>query len=319
MKAIMVHETGGPEVMRLEDVNDPVPGPGEVLINVKAAGVNPVDVYFRAGTFYKAALPFTPGFDVSGEIGSVGEGVSRFKPGDRVYASGTITGGYAQKALCKESKVFPLAQNLTLSQGACVGVPFATAYRALFHRGRAVPGETALIHGATGGVGTASVQLARAAGLKVIATGGTEKGRGLALSEGAHHVLDHHDPGHLDKALSLTGGKGVNLIIEFLADANLGSDLKALAKHGRVVVVGCRGTVEIDPRDAISRDADIRGMSLFNATEEDLSSIHAALFAGFENKTLCPVVGKELRLEEAPTAHKLIMEGGAYGKIILIP
>lgn len=318
MKAIRLHEFGEPEVMRLEDIELRAPGPGEALINIKAVGVNPVDTYIRAGLFYAKELPFTPGSDAAGVVEAVGEGVTRFKPGDRVYTAGTITGAYAEKALCKESQLHQLPQSLSFAQGACVGVPYATAYRALFQRGRAVAGETVLIHGATGGVGTAAVQLARAAGLTVIGTAGTEDGRALALKEGAHFVVNHKVNGHLSEAAAFAKG-GLNLMIEFLANVNLGADLKFLAKHGRVVVVGSRGTVEIDPRDAMSRDLDIRGMSLFNATEAELASIHAGLLAGFENGTLRPVVGRELPLKDAGRGHHEIMEKSAYGKIILVP
>ncbi|MBI4948912.1 MAG: NADPH:quinone reductase [Deltaproteobacteria bacterium] len=318
MKAIRVHEFGAPEVMRLEDIGLRAPGPNEALIDIKAVGVNPVDAYIRAGLFYARELPFTPGADAGGVVEAIGDNVTRFKPGDRVYTAGTITGAYAEKSLCRETQLHLLTEKLSFAQGACVGVPYATAYRALFQRGMAVAGETVLIHGATGGVGTAAVQLARAAGLTVIGTAGTEDGKSLVLKEGAHFVVNHKDEGHL-KAASAFAKNGINLIIEFLANANLGADLEFLAKHGRVVVVGSRGTVEVDPRDAMSRDLDIRGMSLFNADDMDLASIHAGLMAGFENGSLCPVVGRELPLKDAARAHHEIMEKSAHGKIILVP
>ncbi|MBI5642595.1 MAG: NADPH:quinone reductase [Deltaproteobacteria bacterium] len=318
MRAIRIHEFGAPEVMRLEDVPDPKPGPGELVVNIRAIGVNPVETYIRAGLFYARELPLTPGSDAAGTVESAGEGVLKFKPGDRVYTAGTVTGAYAGKALCKEAQVHPLPDKLNFEEGACIGVPYATAYRALFHRAKAAPGETVLVHGATGGAGIAAVQLARASGMRVIGTGGTQKGRELILREGAHFALDHHNAGHLDEAAGLSEG-GVDVIIEFLANVNLGNDLKALAKHGRVIVVGSRGPVEIDPRDMIGRDADIRGMSLFNAAPEELKSIHSALIAGFENETLKPVVGKELALGEAARAHHEIIELAAYGKIVLKP
>jgi NADPH2:quinone reductase len=198
-------------------------------------------------------------------------------------------------------------------------VPYGTAYRALFQRAQARGGETLLIHGASGGVGIAAVQLARAAGLRVIGTAGSDRGKQLVSAEGAHHVLDHKSAGHFDEALSLTGGRGYDVIIEMLSNVNLGRDLTILAPRGRVVVVGSRGTVEIDPRNTMTRDAAILGMSLWNATPEDVTSIHSALVAGLENKTLRPVIGQEVPLAEAPRAHKAVLEPGAYGKIVLIP
>lgn len=318
MRSIRVHEFGRPENMRLEDVAVPVPGQGQVLVSIKAIGVNPVETYIRSGSYYKRSLPYTPGTDAGGVIEAVGEGVASFKPGDRVYTAGAVTGTYAEFCVCNEAQVHRLPQNLTFAQGACIGVPCATAYRALFHKAKAAPNETVLVHGATGGVGLATIQLAKAWGVKVIGTGGTDKGRELAAYEGALHVLDHNDPEHLDKAKELSGG-GLDAIIEFLANVNLGADLKALGPRGRVVVVGSRGTVEIDPRDLMSRDASIIGMSLFNASEKELKSIHEGLIAGFEAGTLRPRIGRELPLEEAPKAHHAIMEERAVGKIVLIP
>lgn len=320
MKAIRVHNNGGPEVLKLEDTADLKPGPGQVVVRVKAAGVNPVDTYIRAGTHaVKPPLPYTPGMDAAGDVEAIGEGVTGVAVGDRVYVGGTLTGAYAEQALCGESQVHPLPHHISYSQGAAINVPYATAYRALFQRAKAVAGESVLVHGASGGVGIASVQLARAVGMKVIGTGGTDEGRALVAKEGAHHVLDHRAPDYLNQVLALTDGQGVDVILEMLANVNLGNDLKILAKLGRVVVIGNRGNVEINPRDAMARDAAILGVMLFNASERDLGSIHAALVAGLENGTLRPVVGRELKLTDAPRAHEAVMEPGAYGKIVLIP
>ncbi len=319
MKAIRVHAFGGPETMRLEEVPDPKPGRDEVVVRVHAAGVNPVDTYIRSGMYArKPPLPYTPGVDGAGTVAAAGEGVARFQPGDRVYTAGAISGTYAELALCRESQVHPLPSKVSFAQGAALGVPYGTAYRALFQRARALPAETVLVHGASGGVGIAAVQLARAAGMTVIATAGTDKGRALVEREGAHHVLDHSAAGYLDRLMALTGGRGADVILEMLANVNLGKDLTVLALGGRVVVIGSRGTVEINPRDTMSRDADIRGMTLFNTPERELAAIHAALHAGLENGTLRPVIGQEMPLAEAPGAHQQVMAPGAYGKIVLV-
>jgi len=318
MLAIRVHEFGPPEVLKLEKAPKPSPKAGQALVKIMAAGVNPVDAYIRSGLFYKKDLPYTPGTDGAGVVEAVGEGVEEIAPGDRVYTSGSLTGTYAEFALCKAAQLHRLPERLSFAQGACIGVPYATAYRALIHKAAAKAGESVLVHGATGGVGVAAVQLARAFGMTVIGTGGTERGRRLVMDEGAHHCLDHKDPGHLVEAARLAGG-GVDVIIEFLANVNLAGDLLALSPLGRTVVVGNRGTVEIDPRDLMTRDASITGMSLFNANEKELASIHSALAAGFEAGFLRPVVGREMRLGEAKEAHAAIMGESAYGKIILIP
>jgi len=320
MRAIRVHEFGGPEVMKLEDVPDPLAGPGQVRVNVKAAGVNPVDSYIRTGTYaLKPALPYTPGMDAAGVVEAVGPGVSGLAEGDRVYVAGSLSGAYAELALCEAWQVHPLPARVSFAQGAAVNVPYATAYRALFQRAQAQPGETVLIHGASGGVGVACVQMARAAGMVVIGTAGTEPGRRLVAEHGTHHVLDHRTPGYLETLLKITNGRGVDVVLEMLANVNLGRDLTILAPRGRVVVIGSRGTVEINPRDTMRRDASILGFTLLNASREELASIHAGLVAGLESGTLRPVVGREMPLAEAPRAHHAVMEPGAYGKIVLVP
>jgi NADPH2:quinone reductase len=278
-----------------------------------------VDTYVRAGRYNQKVFPYTPGADAAGVVESVGPGVKKFRPGDRVYTANTLSGAYAEKILCAESQAHPLPGHVTFAQGAALGVPYTTAYRALHDRAIAKAGETILVHGASGGVGTAAVQMARAVGLTVIGTGGTDRGRALVAEQGAHHVLDHRAPGYLDQVMAITEGRGVDIVLEMLANVNLDKDLTVLAKRGRVIVVGNRGRVEIDPRATMARDADIRGMTIMNATDDDLRGIHAAIVAGLENRTLRPVIGKELPLAEAPKAHEAVLEPGAHGKIVLIP
>jgi NADPH2:quinone reductase len=320
MKAIQVHEFGGPEVLRLEEVPKPQPGPGEVLIRMHAIGVNPVETYIRAGTYARLPpLPYTPGNDGAGVVEQIGDSVTEFKPGDRVYTGGSLTGStYAEFALCKTAQVHPLPANVSFAQGAAMGTPYATAYRGLLQRADAKPGETVLVHGASGGVGTAAVQLARARGLRVFGTAGSDEGRKLAREQGAHEVFDHRAPDHFEQIMKATGGRGVDVIVELLANVNLGKDLTILAKGGRVAIIGSRGRVEIDPRDTMQRDVDLRGMALPNTPPEEMASIHAALVAGLENGTLRPVIGKEFPLAEAAQAHRAVMEPGALGKIILV-
>jgi NADPH2:quinone reductase len=239
--------------------------------------------------------------------------------GDRVYTAGSLSGTYAELALCDESQVHPLPERVSFAQGAGVSTPYATAYRALFQRAQGRPGETVFVHGASGGVGTAAVQIARAAGFTVIGTGGTEEGRRLVAEQGAQHVLDHHAPDYLDELTKLTGGRGPDVILEMLANVNLNKDLGVVARGGRVVVIGSRGEVTVNPRLAMARDAAVLGMVLFNATPQELASAHAAIVAGLEAGTLRPVVGRELPLSDAARAHEEVLKPGAYGKIVLIP
>ena len=320
MKAIRVSEYGGPAVLRLEEVPAPQPGPGQVLVRNHAVGVNPVDTYLRSNTDNRGPkLPYTPGSDSAGVVEAVGTGVTAVKAGERVYVGGTLSGAYAELALCDQGQVHPLPANVSFAQGAALNVPYATAYHALFNRGHGQAGETVLVHGASGGVGIGAVQLARARGLTVIGTAGTERGRRLVLAEGAHHVLDHGAPGDLDDLMKLTGGQGVDVILEMLANVNLQKDLGIVAMRGRIVVIGNRGMVEINARLAMNRDATILGMALYHATPAQLAGIHAALVEGLRNGTLRPVIGQELPLGQAPRAHEAVMAPGHHGKIVLVP
>ena len=326
MKAIVVREFGKPDVMKLEaNAPDPAPGPGDVLVRIRAAGVNPVDSYIHTGTHArKPALPYTPGFDGAGEVERVGAEVKGFAPGDRVYIGGPGytpggVGTYAERALCPPAHLHTLPARSSFAQGAAIGVPYATAYRALFQRATTRPGETVLVHGATGGVGIATVELAHARGLRVIGSGGTDAGLATVREHGADVVVNHRTPGYTDEIMRATNGRGVDVIVEMAAHINLDRDLTLLAKGGRVVVVGNRGRVEIDARQAMGRDAAILGLMLFNTSDRDLAEIHAAITSGLANGTLNPVVAKELPLADAARAHEAVMEPGALGKIVLIP
>jgi len=319
MKAILVHEFGGPDVLRLEEVPTPRPGAGEVLVRVHAAGVNPYDTYMRAGTYaQKPPLPYTPGSDGAGIVEAVGESVKKVKRGDRVYTTQTLSGAYAEYALALEQQVHLLPARASFSQGAGVWVPYGTAYHGLYHSAKAHASETVLVHGASGGVGTAAVQIARSMGLTILGTAGTPAGLELAKREGAHQVFDHRKAGYQEEVLKATGNRGVDIILEMLANVNLAHDTKLLAKDGRIIVIGSRGEVTINPRELMIRRGSIRAFTLPDITQGDKADVHAGLIAGLENGTLRPVVGSELPLAEAARAHKEILEPGAGGKIVLV-
>ena len=320
MKAIVVHEFGAPEVLKLEEVPRPQPAAGQVLVRIHAAGVNPYDTYMRAGTYaVKPPLPYTPGSDGAGVIEAVGAGVKKVKPGDRVYTARTVSGAYAEYALALEDQVHSLPARIDFIQGAGVWVPYGTAYHALFHSAEAHASETVLVHGASGGVGTAALQIARGMGLMIFGTAGTSKGLELAKREGAHQVFDHSKTGYTDEIMKATGGRGVDIVLEMLANVNLSNDLKLLALNGRVIIIGNRGEITINPRDLMLRRSSARGFTLWAITPAEEADIHAGLIAGLENGTLRPVVGKQLPLSEAVRAHKEILEPGAAGKMVLIP
>ncbi|HTC40965.1 MAG TPA: NADPH:quinone reductase [Candidatus Acidoferrales bacterium] len=319
MKAIQVHRFGGPEVLEVQEVPTPKPAPGQILVHVHAAGVNPYDTYMRAGTYaVKPPLPYTPGSDAAGTVEAVGEGVKKAKPGDRVYTAKTLTGAYAEYTLVDESQAYPLPDKISFAQGAGLWVPYGTAYTALFHHGHARPAETLLIHGASGGVGLAAVQYARALGMTVLGTAGSQRGLDLIKKEGAHAAFDHTKPEHADEIMKFTGGRGVDVILEMIANVNLATDMKLMAIRGRTVVIGNRGEITVNPRDLMARRASVCGFTLWAVTETEAAEIHAAIAAGLENGTLRPIVGKEVPLKDAAIAHQDVLAPGAFGKIALI-
>jgi NADPH2:quinone reductase len=324
MKAIRAHAFGGPEVLRLETVDDPVPGPGEVVIDVRAAGVNPADTYMRNGTYaIVPELPYIPGGDAGGVVSQIGEGVQGFKLRDHVIVgtalSFNLTGCYAEKVKRNASEVLPLPPGVSFAQAAAFGVSYATAHYALFERGGAKVGETVFIHGASGSVGTSAIQLAKRAGLKVIGSGGTPKGLELILNEGAAHAVDHTKSGYLDEVKRVTGGKGPDLILEMLANINLAADMDLAAKYGHIVVIGNRGEITINPRVAMMKELDIKGIALWNATHEQMTPIMKDILAGVAEGSLRPVIGREMPLAEAAAAHVAVLQPGVLGKIVLIP
>ncbi|MGH9947841.1 MAG: NADPH:quinone reductase [Pyrinomonadaceae bacterium] len=336
MKAIVVHEFGEPEVMKLEEVETPQPAGTQVLVKIEAAGVNPVDTYLRTGIHAHAPqLPYTPGKDAAGVVEASGDGVTNFKKGDRVYTAGSISGTYAEYSLCDETHLGNLPENVSFDAGAGIWTPYATSYRALFQKADARSGETVLIHGASGGVGVAAVQWAigartlmsarengspitdKSVRAPIIGTASSDEGKQLVKEQGADAVFDHSDIDHLMEIHEFTGGKGVDIIIEMLANENLERDFEALAMFGRIVIVGNRGSIQFTPRQAMTKDATIYGMSLFNAPKEKLDEIHTAIFDGLEQGFLKPPVSRTFPLADAPLAHRAIIENKANGQIVL--
>lgn len=318
MKAIVVHEFGGPEVLKFEDAPEPVAKQGELLVRVRAIGVNPADTYTRTGTYaVKPALPYIPGSELSGEV------VDGPRTGERIYTLGTVgprlTGACAELAVVRNEDAFRLPEHLTFSQGAAVPIAFGTAWRALFDRGHMQAGQTVLIHGASGGVGTAAVQLASVHGATVIGTASTVEGQKLVRECGAAHVFNHRDANYREQILNTAGGKGVDLIIEMLANVNLDYDLDLLAPGATVVIIGNRGRIEIDPRKMMGKETNIAGVTLWGGGETALRRAFAGIHALLERKALTPVVGSEIPLREASRAHQEVMENGSAGKIVLVP
>ena len=319
MKAIRVHEFGGPENLLLDEFPPLSPAPGELVVEIRAAGVNPVDTYIRSGTHaIKPPLPYTPGTDGAGIVIAAGGDMKEWAPGDRVYLAVSLTGTYSQQALCLLSHVHRLPANISFSQGAALGIPYATAYRSLFQKARILPGESILIRGASGGVGIAALQMARSKGLTVIGTAGSESGRELIAAHGAEYVFDHNQDELPEKVRAVSKG-GVDVVIEMLANKNLSRDLAMLRQGGRIVVVGSLGPMEFNPREIMAKDAAVLGMFYFNTPPADMVELRSELGRFLESDAIRPVIQDEIPLRDASQAHRQIAAQKAHGKIVLIP
>jgi len=321
MQAVRVHKFGGPEVLCLEN-NVPLPPlkDNQVLVRILYAGVNPVETYIREGQYSRLPeLPYTPGSDAAGYIHQVGRMVTSLKVGERVFVAGTSTnsGSYAQFVVSDDTYVFPLNDRLSFAQGASLGVPYFTAYKALILRAQTKPGEVVLIHGASGAVGTAAVQIARAIGTTVVGTAGTKDGMDVVSKCGAHHVFNHNHKSYEKKMVDHLG-TGFDVIIEHLANINLGHDLQMLKPGARVIVVGCRGSVNINPRHLMLPEASIRGVALGTTTSAEWMEMGAAIVAGIESGWVNPVINQVYSMSEVQQVHHdIIHSKGAKGKLVL--
>ena len=320
MKAVRVSKFGGPEVLDMHVLPSPDPGPDEVLIKIYAAGINPVDTYIRQGINPAHPLPYVPGFDAAGRIVALGPGVEEFKPGDSVYLSTRTSCCYAEFVVCSSDQVYSLPDKLSFVTGAAIGIPYATAFRALFQRGAVQQKERVLVHGASGSVGQAIIQLAQSLNLFLVGTAGTKSGLDVVNDSGATVALNHSEPGYLDKALALTDGLGFDLIIEMLANVNLGVVAPLLARRARVVVVGSRGRVEINPRDLMVREADIRGVHLFQAPTSDVREAHQAIRNGLSLGSLSPRISDQIpfEIDLIREAHFKVLKNGNCGKSVIV-
>ncbi|TRY75456.1 hypothetical protein TCAL_07106 [Tigriopus californicus] len=320
MKAVRVHQFGGPEVLQVES-NQPLTilSPTQVLVRVMYAGVNPVETYIREGQYSRLPeLPYTPGSDAAGYVDEVGSGVTDLQVGQRVFVTGRNSGSYAEYIQVESTYVFPLHERLSFAQGAALGVPYFTAYKALIMGAQARPGEIVLIHGASGAVGTAAVQIARALGTTVVGTAGTKDGMDVVTECGAHHVFNHNHKSYEKKMVDHIGGEGFDVIIEHLANINLGHDLQMLKPGARVMVVGCRGAVNINPRHLMLPEASIKGVQLGATPPNQYKEMGAAIVAGIEAGWVNPVINREYDMTEVQQIHHDIVHSkGAKGKLVL--
>lgn len=321
MKAIVVSEFGDETVLKYQEIEKPEPQDEEVRIQMKAIGVNPVETYIRMGKYSIVPdLPYTPGNDGAGIIDKVGKGVTRFSKGDRVFTSGVSasrnTGTYAEYAVLDADAVQLLPENISFEEGASLGTPGLAAVNALYYKAKIRGGETVLIHGASGGVGSVAVQLAKRAGAIVIGTAGDENGLEEVKKLGATYVFNHREEGYTEKIIEAAGGSGPNVIIEMATHVNLMKDVDMIAKRGRIVAVGSGGSLEFDPRGLMTKDATVYGMNIANMKKRNYKSAMYILLAALESG-LETEVGETMPLEQAAQAHRDIAEKKKTGKIIL--
>lgn len=325
MNAVVVEDFGDANQLIYKQIDAPQAKENQVRIKIQATGVNPNEAYVLTGNYnlFVPSLPFIPGFDGAGVIDQVGSNVTNFSIGDRVFV-GTFkkkeqSGTYAEKLVVDSDIVLHLPDNVTFEDGASIGIPGFTAYHALFQRAKIKAGETVFIHGATGGVGTLAVQMAKAIGATVIGTSSHQEGLDAIINNGADYAMNHLNEDNLTELMSYTNNQGPDVIIEFLANKNLEIDMKAVKTKGRIVVIGARDTIEISPRLILSRNLNILGAALPNLTEAEYDEIAAGISAFLQNGLLKPVIGEKVPLKDAKKVHEELLTRFGKGKTILVP
>jgi len=317
MKAVVVSEYGGPEVLINREIRIPKVEGRRVLIRLMAAGVNPVDTYMREGSNgYRPILPLTPGMAGAGIIEDVGEGVTGYGVGERVYTMGSVSGTYAEYCICSPDQIFPVPAKLGWVEAASLGVPYFTAARALFTRGDIAGSGSVLIHGASGGVGLACLQLLAGRGLRVFGTAGSKAGMDLVLRSGAEACFNHNDEKHFEEIKRASGG--IDLVVEMLANVNLNGDITTLAQGARIVVVGSRGKIDFSPRDLMSGEYTLTGLRITRASPEERASYAKLIEDGAERGKVRPLIRAEFALEDAYRAHRELMESPSAGGMALV-
>lgn len=328
MKAIVVQAFGGPETLALEDRPDPVPGAGEVLVRVGAVAVNFVDGIVVAGRYqFRPELPFTPGKGPAGTVAAVGPGVTGFAAGDRVLAMAEI-GGYAELALAPAEQCYPLPPTLSFTDAAALSLAYDTAWFALHERGRLRPGETVLVLGATGAVGFAAVQLARAAGARVLAGVSSAAKAALARAQGADATVDLAAADLRDSLRAQvhaeTAGRGADVVLDMLGGDVFDAALRALAWCGRLVVVGfAAGRIpEVKANYLLVRNIEVSGLQIsdYRRRRPDLARrCFAEVFALQAAGTVAVPATRCFPLAEAGAALTAALDRANTERIVLVP
>jgi NADPH:quinone reductase len=322
MKAIRIHETGGPEVMHLEDVETPTPAQGEILIKVAAAGVNYADLAQRQGAYLtRTRTPMTMGFEVAGTIAAHGPGVSAPPVGTRVVAF--VEGGYAEYAIASASTIIPIPENLDFTHAAAFAVQGLTAYQTLRESGRLQPGESVLVQAAAGGVGTLAVQLARLMGAgTVIGTASNEQKLDLVRRLGADAAINYTQNDWVEQVKQATGGRGVDVVLEVVGGPIAEQCLQCLAPFGRMVVIGAASgqLVQFSGIQLMYKNLSVVGywLTAWLSRPDRIAAATIELMQYLATGALQIVVGQTYPLAEAAEAHRAIAERRTTGKVVLL-
>jgi NADPH2:quinone reductase len=322
MKAAVYYETGTPDVFRYEEVPDPTPGPGEILVAIEAVSIEGGDTLNRLGGAM-TRNPHIVGYQAAGVVEAIGSGVDKFAVGDRVVTVG-LDGSHAEKRTVGQNFSWPVPDGLDIKEASCIPVPFGTAYDCLFEFGRLQPGETALVHAGAGGVGIAAIQMAKQVGARVFATASSddrlERLKPLGLDEGINYVANDF----VAECRRLTDGRGVDVIVDSVGGATLQGSLAALAYRGRCTTVGDAGRSGSEPLDVSGLRPNNQtltgvflGGELFMGTRAYgiINDQIKAVAAG----GLKVVIDRTYPLAEAAEAHRYIESRQAFGRVLLIP
>jgi len=325
MRAVIISEPGGPDVLRVADEADPVPGPNEVLISVAAAGVNKADIHQREGNYPPpAGTPEWPGLEVSGTIVSQGPGVTSTHVGDRVCAllSG---GGYAERAVVDAGLVLPVPDTMDLADAAALPEAVCTVWSTVFLSAHLSAGETLLVHGGSGGIGTMAIQLAHALGCRVAVTAGSQQKLDACRALGADILINYREQNYVDEIMAATDGRGVDVILDAIGGSYLDKNIRALAPHGRIELIGNQsgepGALSIGR--LMSKWGGIHASTLRARTlaerQEIVARVREHAWPLVAAQQVRPVVDRTFSFNEAGLAHAAMEQGERFGKLLLIP
>ncbi|MFJ8147594.1 NAD(P)H-quinone oxidoreductase [Streptomyces sp. NPDC096094] len=324
MHAITISEPGGPEALVWTEVPDPVPGEGEVLVEVAASAVNRADIMQRQG-FYDpppGSSPY-PGLECSGRVAALGTGVSGWSVGDEVCAL-LAGGGYAEKVAVPAGQLLPVPEGIDVGRAAALPEVVCTVWSNVFMVAHLRPGETLLVHGGSSGIGTMAIQLAKAVGAKVAVTAGTEEKLQRCAELGADILINYREQDFVAEVKEATGGAGADVILDNMGAKYLDRNVQALAVNGRLAIIGMQGgrKGELDIGTLLAKRAAVSATSLRARPLEEKAAIVAAVrehvWPLLDGGHVRPIVDRELPMSDAPAAHRVVEESGHIGKVLLI-